>query len=152
MNIRAAASIAAAVCLILASHGRAASETLIGQPPMTLASFGGAFTKANMLTLVRPFRSATGRWVNVEDNSGGLDEIRDQVQSLNVKWDVVVLQLPEAIRGCDEGLLERIDSWNLPPAPDGTPAVEDFYPQAIQRCAVGLDVFATVVAYNPDLF
>jgi putative spermidine/putrescine transport system substrate-binding protein len=90
---------------------------------LTIASFGGAFTRSQMIAYVQPYRELKNRWVSVEDYDGGLDEIRDQVLSANVTWDLVSMELPHAIAGCDEGLLESIDHGILPPALDGTPAV-----------------------------
>ncbi|NIR58172.1 MAG: extracellular solute-binding protein [Gammaproteobacteria bacterium] len=46
---------------------------------------------------------------------GGLDEIRSQVRAWNVKWHVVDLELADAVRGCEEGLLVEIDP-SMPPA------------------------------------
>ena len=123
-----------------------------GKPPLTIASFGGAFTRSQMIAYVQPYRERTNRWVNVEDYDGRLDEIRDQVLSANVKWDLVSMELPSAMLGCEEGLLESIDHGILPPAPDGTPAAEDFVGGALHECAVGFDIFATVVAYDRRRF
>jgi putative spermidine/putrescine transport system substrate-binding protein len=120
----------------------------VGKPPLTLVSYGGVYTRSQMLAYVLPYREQRDRWVTVEDHEGGLDEIREQVRALNVTWDLVTLELPEAIEGCREGLLEPIDPTGLAPAPDGTPARADFYDPALQRCAVGSDIFATVVAYD----
>lgn len=82
--------------------------------------------------------------------SGGIDEVRRQVRSWNVHWDVVDLELFDAIRVCEEGLLEPIDPDLLPPAPDGTPAREDFISVRLMPCGVGNVVGSTVVAYNHD--
>jgi len=131
-----------------------ASTTLAqeGKPPLTMASFGGAFTRSQMIAYVQPYRELKNRWVSVEDYDGGLDEIRDQVLSANVKWDVVSIELPFAILGCNQGLFETIDHGILPPASDGTPAIDDFVEGALQKCAVGFDIFATVVAYDRRRF
>jgi putative spermidine/putrescine transport system substrate-binding protein len=88
----------------------------------------------------------------VLDYEGGLDEIRSQVRSLNIKWDVVDLELSDAMRGCREGLLETIDPDELAPAPDGTPAKQDFIPGALTKCAVGTVIWSTVVAYDKTRF
>ncbi|MEE9589806.1 MAG: extracellular solute-binding protein [Hyphomicrobiaceae bacterium] len=140
----------AAVCLTMGTP--ASAQTPQGKPPMTLVSFGGAFTKSQMLAFVRPYRKSSGRWVNVEDYDGGLDEIRDQVESLNVKWDLVSIELQDAVRACDEGLLEPLNHINLLPAPDGTPARQDFYDDALQGCAIGYNIWSTVIAYRPAGF
>ena len=54
-----------------------------------------------------------------------LPKLRLRFESGNVTWDVVDVELSDAIRACDEGLLEPIDHSMLP-APDGTPASDDF--------------------------
>jgi putative spermidine/putrescine transport system substrate-binding protein len=96
-----------------------------------------------MLAFVNPYREMKNRWVNVEEYNGGLAQIRAQVRSLNVKWDVVEIEIADAIRACEEGLLEKIDHSVL-----GRSAIGDFYPEALQDCAVGESIYAMVVAYN----
>ncbi len=39
----------------------------VGKPPLTMVSFGGAFTRSQMLAYVRPYRETEGRWVTVAD-------------------------------------------------------------------------------------
>ncbi|NBC23753.1 MAG: extracellular solute-binding protein [Gammaproteobacteria bacterium] len=136
---------AALVALLLAwsPAGRAAAER-----PLTVVSWDGAYVKSQVLGFIRPFERATGRPVEVVHYDGGIDEIRNQVRAWNVRWDVVDLELFDAIRACDEGLLVQIDAATLPPAPDGTPATEDFVPGSLGRCGVGNIVAATVVAYD----
>ena len=68
------------------------------------------------------FTEATGIGVEIEDYNGGLAQIRAQVDIGEIHWDVVDLEIADAVRGCDEGLLERIDLASLPPGADGTPA------------------------------
>ena len=89
--------------------GSLQAEPIAGKPPLTVVSRGGAYTKNQMLAFVNPYREMTNRWVNVEDHNGGLAQIRKQVGSLNVKWDVVNIEIGHAIRACKEGLLEKID-------------------------------------------
>jgi putative spermidine/putrescine transport system substrate-binding protein len=98
-----------------------------------------------MLAYINPYRQMKNRWVNVEDYDGGLAQIRAQVRSLNVKWDVVEIEIADAVRGCKEGLLEKIDHSLL-----GKSAIEDFYPEALQDCAVGENIYATVIAYDAE--
>ncbi len=115
---------------------------------LTVVSWGGSYTRSQMLAYVQPYRQRSGKWVSMETYNGGLDEIREQVATANVTWDVVDFELADLIRGCREGLLEKIDHGSLPPGSDGTPAAEDFIPGAFTECGVGQTVWATVVAYN----
>ena len=52
------------------------TQAQVGKPPLTLASFGGAFTRSQMLAYVQPWREASGRWMEVVDHDGRLDRIR----------------------------------------------------------------------------
>lgn len=120
---------------------------------LTIASYGGAYTRSQMQAYIIPYaEEKTGTVFNIEDYPGGLKEIREQVNSYNVKWDLVDLEAADALRACQEGLLEKIDPSILPPAPDQTPAGEDFINGALQDCAVGEIIWSTIVAYDRDRF
>ncbi|WP_405222344.1 ABC transporter substrate-binding protein [Lentisalinibacter sediminis] len=119
-----------------------------GNDELTVVSWGGAYTRSQILGFVRDFEQETGTDVEMVDYAGGIEEIRSQVRSWNVKWDIVDLQLYDAIRACDDDLLVEIDPATLPPAPDGTPAVDDFLPGALMRCGVGNLAGSTVVAWD----
>jgi putative spermidine/putrescine transport system substrate-binding protein len=62
--------------------------------------------------------------------------IKAMVEANNVTVDVVEVEYPDVIRGCDEGLLETIDPAILPAAADGTKAEDDFLKGAIADCGV----------------
>jgi putative spermidine/putrescine transport system substrate-binding protein len=118
------------------------------QKDLTVVSWGGSYTRSQMLAYVKPFRRRSGEWVAMETYNGGLDEIREQVETENVVWDVVDFELSDLIRGCREGLLEKIDPGALMTGSDGTTVAEDFIPGALTECGVGQMVWATVVAYD----
>ncbi len=122
----------------------------LAQDSLNVVSWDGAYVKSQILGFIRPYEELTGSRVNVVEYSGGIEEIRRQVRSWNVSWDVVDLELFDAIRACEEGLLETIDPDSLPPAPDGTPAREDFISVSLMPCGVGNVVGSTVVSYNRD--
>jgi putative spermidine/putrescine transport system substrate-binding protein len=117
---------------------------------LTVVSWGDSYARSQMLAYVNPYRRQIGEWVSMETYNGGLDEIREQVASANVVWDVVDFELSDLIQGCREGLLEKIDHSTLPPGADGTPAEKDFIPGAFTECGVGQTVWATVVAYDDE--
>lgn len=117
---------------------------------LNVVSWDGAYVKSQILGFIRAFEEARDVRVNVVEYSGGINEIRRQVRSWNVSWDVVDLELLDAIRACDEGLLETIDPELLPDAPDGTPAREDFISASLTPCGVGNVVSSTVVAYKRE--
>ena len=115
---------------------------------VTAVGWGGSYGRAVQMGVNNPFTEATGLRVRVEDYNGGLAQIRAQVEAGNIQWDVVDLEMADAVRGCDEGLLEPIDITTLPPGADGTPAAEDFVAEGQSECGVGLIYWSTVYAYN----
>lgn len=132
------------VLLLLACTAHAAEE-------ITVVNFGGSYAKACAEAYHERFESATGIKVRLENYTGGLAEVRAQVDSDSVYWDVLHVDSPDFIVGCDEGILEVVSDLDLPPAPDGTPASEDFFTGANTECAIGTVIFATIIAYNTDL-
>ena len=119
---------------------------------ITVTSFGGAFSTSQIEAYQKPFMKNTGIKVNAEVYNGGLAEIRAQVQSGNVTWDIADVEKQDLTGGCDEGLFEAIDPAMLAPAPDGTPAAQDFLPGAIHECGVATIVWTTIVAYDKTKF
>ncbi len=117
---------------------------------ITLASWGGSYGHAVNQGVNIPFTDITGTGIDVLDYNGGLAQIRAQVQIRNVHWDVVDLEMADAIRGCDEGILEPIDVRLLPPGPDGTPAIDDFVDGTITKCGIGNVYYSTVYAYSEE--
>ncbi|MBD3670795.1 MAG: extracellular solute-binding protein [Gammaproteobacteria bacterium] len=116
---------------------------------LTLVSWGGAYTKSQILAFVRPYEQRTDTRMEVLDYNGGLTELRNQVRSLNFRWDVVDLEMSDALRACEEGLLEPIHKHALAPAPDGTATREDFLSGSLTPCAVGTVIWSTALAYDP---
>ena len=87
----------------------------------------------------------------MEDFNGGLAEIRAQVETGNVHWDVVDLEAPDAVRGCDEGLLEVLPLEQI--FPDAAAAEQDFLAGTLSECGLGLIVYSTDLRLpqRPDL-
>lgn len=134
----------------VASLGLLASAASAAE--LTVVSWGGAYTTSQVKAYHEPYTAATGTVIRSEDYNGGLAEVKAQVEAGNVTWDLVDVELSDAIRGCDEGLLEPIDTSILPPAPDGTPAEKDFLPGTLYDCAVSTIVWSTIYAYDTTKF
>jgi putative spermidine/putrescine transport system substrate-binding protein len=135
-----------------AAPAPSATGTALAGKSIVVVSWGGAYTKSQIEAYHKPFETSTGAKINSVDYNGGIAEIKAQVEAKNVTWDVVDMELADAQRACDEGLLEKIDSGTLPAAPDGTPAVQDFIPNGITQCAVTTIVFSHIVAYDETKF
>ena len=135
-----------APALLLATSWQVAAESL------TVVSWGGAYEQATRKAVLEPFAQESGIDVLVEVYNGGLAQVRAQVETGNVHWDLVDLELADVILGCDEGLLELIEPEDLAPAADGRPTVEDFLPSTITECGGAFVIYSTVYAYNTQSF
>jgi len=115
---------------------------------ITVVSWGGSYTKSQVEAYHKPWIAKTGNQIVSEDYNGGLAEVKSQVEAGNVTWDLVDVEMSDAVRGCDEGLLESIDPSILPAGDDGVAAADDFIPGAISECGVANIVWSTIFAYD----
>ncbi|MHA1566844.1 MAG: ABC transporter substrate-binding protein [Alphaproteobacteria bacterium] len=118
---------------------------------LTAVSFGGAYGAAQKEHMIDPYMAASGKKVLFEDYSGGIAEIKAQVEAGNILWDVVDIEVIDLERACSEGLLEVIPQDVLPAGDDGVPASEDFYEAALaNECGVGVIFWSVIYAYNNE--
>lgn len=140
------AKIGRALCLVLLPVASYAGDSL------TVTSWGGSYAAACVQAYHKSFVATTGININLEDYNGGLAQIRAQVETNNVFWDVIDLEIAEAALACDEGLLEPVHREDLIESLDGTPAVDDFYPETLLECSVGTSYWSTIYAYDVRQF
>jgi putative spermidine/putrescine transport system substrate-binding protein len=138
--------------LLTTATALAALATAAGAQEITVMGWGGAYTQSQIEAYHKPFAAQTGVTVNSVDADNPATPIKAQVEAGNVTVDVASVEIADAVRLCDEGLVEVIDPAILPPAPDGTPATEDFIEGTLTECMVPTDVFATVIAYDTTKF
>ncbi|MGE4611571.1 MAG: ABC transporter substrate-binding protein [Paracoccaceae bacterium] len=115
---------------------------------ITVVSWGGSYTKSQVEAYHKPWIAETGNTIVSEDYNGGLAEVKAQVEAGNVSWDLVDVEFSDAIRGCDEGLLEELDLSMLPDGADGSSAADDFLEGGLSDCAVANIVWSTIFAYD----
>lgn len=131
----------AALCSMMSTSALAAS--------LTVVSFGGSYGTAQKKHMIDPYQEKTGHRILFEDYSGGIAEIKAQVEANNIQWDVVDVEMIDLERACSEGLLEVIPPKILPAGADGKPALQDFYPSALSNeCGVGNIFWTILYAYN----
>lgn len=117
----------------------------------TAVSFGGAYGAAQQKHMLDPFMAKTGHKILFENYSGGIAEIKAQVESGNILWDVVDVEVIDLERACSEGLLEIFPQHTLPAGADGVAAKDDFTPQALaNECGVGNIIWTILYSYNSD--
>ncbi|MCR5865272.1 MAG: ABC transporter substrate-binding protein [Aquincola tertiaricarbonis] len=115
----------------------------LAQQQLTVVNFGGANANAQKKAYYEPFEKATGTKVMAVEYNGEQAKIKAMVETKKVTWDVVEVESPDAARGCDEGLFEKMDYARLG-------GKEAFLPAAVTECGVGVFVWSTVMAWNAD--
>lgn len=119
------------------------------KPELMVATWEGDYGHAQISAQIVAFGAASGTNALFSVYSGGTKELAGQVASKQYDWDVVDLELPDAVAACQSGLLEKIDASTLPAAPGGLPAARDFVPGAIGPCWVASTVYSQVIAVAP---
>lgn len=134
----------AAALIGLASANVSAEE-------MTAVSFGGSYGAVQEKYMLTPYEEKTGNKILFENYPGGVAELKAQVDSGNVMWDVIDMEAIDLERACSEGMLEEFPLDTLPDGDDGTPADKDFVDVALEsECAVGNIVWTVLYAYNNE--
>jgi len=134
--------------ILLASTFASFAAVAASAEGVTVMSWGGAYGKSQVEAYDKPFTAQTGIDVTMVDADNPATPIKAQVEAGNVSVDVADVEYSDAVRLCDEGLIEEIDPSILPAAPDGTAASDDFIDGAITDCAVASIVWSTVMSYN----
>jgi putative spermidine/putrescine transport system substrate-binding protein len=119
---------------------------------LTFMSWGGAYgaaqtealTEAQTEAHVKPFTAAPSMAAIMTDSDNPATPIKAMVEAGNVTLDMASVECADAIRLCDEGVLEPIDAASLPAGNDGVPATEDFFEGAITECGVSTDIWSNV--------
>lgn len=119
---------------------------------VTVMSWGGAYGEAQTEAHVKPWAAATGNPAVMVDADNPAPAIKAMVEAGNVTVDVASVEYADAVRLCDEGILEPLDATRLAPGSDGTPAADDFFPGAITECGIATDIWANVYAYDTTKF
>ena len=139
---------------LVATLGLLAAAAAAEEPEtLTVVTWGGAYEAAQRAAIFQPFEAATGVALEFVRWDGGVAPLRDHLaENAPPRWDVVDMLRSDARAACRQGLLAPFDAAILAPAPDGTPARQDFREDAITDCFVSQLVFATVVAYDDRAF
>lgn len=119
---------------------------------ITVASWGGGYASSQKKALGGPWEILTKQDITWKDYDGGLDEIRKQVNSGQVQWDVVDVLPNEAIEGCEQQLFRKLPLGQFPPASDGTPMLDDLIVPPVTDCGAPAIFWAYVIVYDKRRF
>ena len=133
---------------LLASVVAAASVASV-QAEVNLTSWGGAYTASQQKAYADTWKGGTVNFINY---NGGLGEVKTQVESGAVTWDIVDVLPHEARVGCDEGLFEELDRSMFTPAANGDSMDEDMMVAAPNDCVVPQIWWSYVPFYQEGTF
>ena len=138
---------------LAAATAMAVCSTMAYAQEMTIVSWGGAYSASQNNAYHKPYMELNPgvKIINDESSAEAVAKMRAMNEAGNVTWDVVDVVASDAIRLCDEGLAEVIDhDADLEPAPDGTPASQDFGDLIISECFIPQIVYSTTFGYRTD--
>ncbi len=130
----------------LLGHGVAAALAVAAgsaTADIVVISFGGANQKAQQKAYYEPFNASGEGKVTPGEYNGEQAKIKAMVEAGNVTWDVVEVESPELLRGCEEGLYEQLDYSKIGDK-------SEFLDKAVSDCGIGVFVWSTALAYNAD--
>jgi putative spermidine/putrescine transport system substrate-binding protein len=119
------------------------------QAEVTMVSWGGGYAASQQKAYIDTYNTGD---VNLISYNGGLGEIRAQVESGNVQWDIADVFPHEARVGCDEGLFEELPRDVFMPAPDGTAMDDDLLVDRPNDCVVPQIWWSYVPFHKGDTF
>lgn len=134
-------------------------EVFAATQTINAVSWGGAYSMSQKKAYEEPFTKATGvTFQNINKSASGPALLTAQEQTGNVSWDILdILQAPAA-RLYSQGLLYELDyDKDLSPAPDGTPATEDFVKGSLggdgkKGAFVPTIAYDTLLSFNKTAF
>ena len=121
---------------------------------LTVVSWGGAYSKSQINAYHDPYMELNPDVNIIHDESSyeAVAKLRAMREAGNLTWDLVDAVPADAIRLCDEGLAMEIDvDEMLAPAPDGTPASEDFGASLVSECFIPQIVYSTTLGFRTDV-
>ncbi len=117
------------------------AKAALAQDTLSVMSFGGAYQEAQRKALFEPYATTTGTKVDEQEYGGEIAKIKAMIESGNTTVDVVDVDAPTLLQGCDEGIFEKIDWSAIGPK-------EDWIDGTTSDCGVGTIVYATTLAYD----
>lgn len=121
---------------------------------MTIVSWGGAYQESQTKAYFEPYMEMNPEVEIITDESSNeaVAKLRAMNEAGNITWDLVDVTAADAMRLCDEGLAMEYDPDELlAPAPDGTPASEDFGDLIVSDCFIPQIVYSITFGYRTNV-
>jgi putative spermidine/putrescine transport system substrate-binding protein len=116
---------------------------VLAAEPLSVMSFGGAYQQAQRKAVFDAYSEETGQQISEQEYGGEIAKIKAMIDSGNTTIDVVDVDAPTLLQGCDEGLFETIDWEKIGPK-------SEWLAGTTSDCGVGTIVYATILSYDQD--
>lgn len=133
-----------------AAPAATASET----PPeeetktLTVASWGGAYSKSQEIAFIGPFQKETGITVNLISHKGAFDKLKRDGDTRQPEWDVIDVNSRTLETACSAGLLEQIGLDDMATLAGDPPASSDFLPGALHECGIASVAWSAAIVFD----
>ncbi|SUP84690.1 ABC transporter substrate-binding protein [Yersinia wautersii] len=112
---------------------------------LTVVSFGGLNKDAQVKAFYKPFMAAGKGTIEAGEYNGEMARIRAMVETGQIGWDIVEVEGPELLRGCNEGLFETLDWSKLGDE-------RQFIKGTVSQCGSGLFLWSMLLIYDASKF
>ncbi|MEQ9259648.1 MAG: ABC transporter substrate-binding protein [Roseovarius sp.] len=96
---------------------------------LTIVGFGGGYQDSAREHLFEAYEAATGTAVSDDVYNGEMAKIYGMVETGNVTYDIIMVEAPELVRGCEDGVFAPIDYSVI--------SADKFIDGATHECGVG---------------
>jgi len=127
-------AMALAGAAMLASFGANARDLMV-------VGFGGPFQDNARTALFQGYAKATNQTVKDDVYNGEMAKLYSMVKSNDVIYDVIMVEAPELVRGCEDGIFEKID-WSVVKK-------DKFIPGGTTACGAGAVLWGVTLFYDP---
>lgn len=107
---------------------------------LTIVGFGGGYQDSAREHLFEAYEAATGTPVSDDVYNGEMAKIYGMVETGNVTYDIIMVEAPELVRGCEDGVFAEINYDVV----DGSKFIEG----ATHKCGVGGTGWGAAMFYD----
>jgi len=126
--------LAMAGAALLAAGSAAARDLMI-------VGFGGPFQDNARTALFQGYSKATNQPVKDDVYNGEMAKVYSMVKSGDVTYDVIMVEAPELVRGCEDGIFEKMD-WAVVKK-------NKFIEGGTSNCGAGAVLWGVTLFYDP---
>ena len=108
---------------------------------LMIVGFGGGFQDNARAALFQGYETATGVKVKDDVYNGEMAKVYSMVKAGDVTYDVIMVEAPELVRGCEDGIFEKID-WAVVKK-------DKFIPGGTSACGAGAVLWGVSLFYDP---